>query len=75
MFPLLSYPSMHVHLLRAILPSGETELAGQLVHSNLPIVALYVPLGQATHSLPFGPVNPTWHSQSANEPLRLGDVL
>ena len=36
-------------------------LAGQLVHAAEPVVDLYVPLTQAVHVPPFGPVYPTAH--------------
>ena len=43
--------------------SGENVPAGQRLHSAVPLRSLYVPVAQASHGPPSGPVNPGLHTQ------------
>ena len=47
--------------------------AAQSVHAALPVVILYLPVMQAVHEPPSGPVNPTLQVQEARAVLGLGE--
>ena len=53
---------------------GEYFAAAQSVHAALPVVILYLPVMQAVHEPPSGPVNPTLQVQAARAVLGLGEL-
>ena len=60
-----------MHAVTTELPLGELELAGHAVHAPEPIVGLYVPVLQAVHAPPSGPVYAMLHVQTE---LALGEL-
>jgi len=58
---------------KELLPEGDVEPGGQLLHDPAPDPALNVPAGQAVHVPPFGPVKPALHSQSEDASLPPGE--
>ena len=61
--------ALTVHAVRAELPAGEFEPAGQLVQSVDPITVLYFPAPHCTHGSPLGPEKPALHIQFATDEL------
>ena len=43
---------------QAVLPAGESELAGQLTQLAIPLAALYVPATHCKHTPPLSPEEP-----------------
>ena len=60
---------MHSQSVTLPLAAGDLEFDGQLEHSALPAVSLYLPATHAVHSPPSGPVYPALHLQSVNVSL------
>lgn len=62
--PLHEAPEFAGHATHAAAATVATYVpAEQLVHSTLPVTALYFPATHAAHGPPLGPVYPTLHVQ------------
>ena len=53
--------------------TGELELVWQSLQSALPNVDLYLPMTQASHAPPLGPVYPALQTQSVTDVLASGE--
>jgi len=57
----------------AVLPAGESELAGQPTQPVFPVPDLYVPPVQSTHEPPPGPSDPALQIQASTAVLPAGE--
>jgi len=66
-------PALHAHCATKLLPTGESEFAGQLSQLAFPRPALYVPLTHLVHNFPFGPDDPALQVQAVTMLLPAGE--
>jgi len=66
------HPASHKQAVIVVLPTGETEFAGQPTQPECPVPTLYVPAAHPTHGPPFAQFHPALQMQSAVIVLALG---
>jgi hypothetical protein len=68
------HPALHKHAVRAVLPAGEIEFAGQPKQPESPVPDLYVSLKHCVHVPPLGPLDPALHTHAAIAVLAVGEL-
>jgi hypothetical protein len=66
-------PALQTQAPDPVLPAGEFELSGQLVHPEFPPLE-YLPALHWLHVPPFGPEKPAWQTQDSNPVLPAGEM-
>ena len=67
-------PALQTHAVTAVLPAGESELAGQSTQPEFPVPDLYVPPEHCAHVPPLGPFHPALHWQAVDAVLPSREV-
>ena len=66
-------PALQTQAVRAVLPAGEKEFAGQPRQIEEPLSCVYVPPKHVVHVPPSGPLDPALHRHAARAVLPVGE--